>query len=285
MPENAENSYGEEIKVCSKCKSSMLLSYFGKNKKGELYKTCNSCRDRGKKWREENKEWCKNYQEQNKEHRYKITKEWSEKHKDEIKENKKNYYKKNAEIISFQKTIHREINKDKLNKQEKERREKNKDKIKEYQKRFYENNKSKYKEYAKNNKEQIQVRMKKWRNENKDHIREYNNQRYKDDELLRLRKITSSRVLSALKSSKSKKTIEYLGCDIDFFKKHIEDQFIEGMSWDNYGDWEIDHIIPVKYIENNTPPTINEVCERLHYTNTQPLWKKDNMSKSNRYIG
>jgi hypothetical protein len=84
-----------------------------------------------------------------------------------------------------------------------------------------------------------------------------------------------------LKSNKKNKSIEYLGCPIEEFKKHIEKQFTEGMTWDNHGEWHIDHIVPLKY-EN---PSIEEVMERLHYTNTQPLWASDNISKGNRYIG
>jgi hypothetical protein len=96
-----------------------------------------------------------------------------------------------------------------------------------------------------------------------------------------LKSIVSSRVKSALKSNKNKKTIEYLGCTIDEFKKHIQEQFTDGMTWDNYGEWHIDHIIPIKY----QIPSIEEVIERLHYTNTQPMWAKENISKGNRYIG
>ena len=53
------------------------------------------------------------------------------------------------------------------------------------------------------------------------------------------------------------------------------------MTWENYGEWEIDHIIPIKYQK----PSIEEVIERLNYTNTQPLWASKNRSKGNRYIG
>ena len=45
---------------------------------------------------------------------------------------------------------------------------------------------------------------------------------------------------------------EYLGCNIETFKKHLEQQFTEGMSWENYGEWHIDHKIPLKY---NKPST------------------------------
>jgi len=88
-------------------------------------------------------------------------------------------------------------------------------------------------------------------------------------------------VRHGLKADKSKKSIEYLGCPIDEFKQHIEKQFQEGMTWDNHGKWHIDHLVPLKY--NN--PTIEEVIERLHYTNTQPLWASENISKGNRFIG
>ena len=39
---------------------------------------------------------------------------------------------------------------------------------------------------------------------------------------------------------------EYLGCNIETFKKHVEQQFTEDMSWENYGEWNIDHKIPLK---------------------------------------
>ena len=91
----------------------------------------------------------------------------------------------------------------------------------------------------------------------------------------------STAVRCALKAKKSKRSIEYLGCSVVDFKTHIESQFKEGMNWDNHGEWHIDHITPLKY-EN---PTIEEVMERLHWTNTQPLWATENISKSNRFIG
>lgn len=93
--------------------------------------------------------------------------------------------------------------------------------------------------------------------------------------------IVRSRTYQALKSDKDEKSMEYLGCTIEEFKAHIEEQFTEGMTWDNHGEWHIDHIVPLKY-EN---PSIEEVAERLHYINTQPLWASENIAKGNRYIG
>jgi hypothetical protein len=88
-------------------------------------------------------------------------------------------------------------------------------------------------------------------------------------------------VNKALKANKSKHSIEYLGCNIEEFKEHIENQFVEGMTWENHGEWHIDHIIPIKYEK----PSLEEVIERLHWKNTQPLWATDNIAKGNRFIG
>jgi hypothetical protein len=96
-----------------------------------------------------------------------------------------------------------------------------------------------------------------------------------------LKYIVRSRIHHALKAKKSKRTFEYLGCTITEFKEHLEKSFTDGMTWENYGEWEIDHIIPIMYEK----PTLEDVMERLHWTNTQALWKEDNLKKGNRYIG
>ena len=58
------------------------------------------------------------------------------------------------------------------------------------------------------------------------------------------------------------------------------------MTWENYGEWEIDHITPIRYPgADGGPPTLEEVEHRLHYLNTQALWKADNRRKGNRYVG
>ena len=96
--------------------------------------------------------------------------------------------------------------------------------------------------------------------------------------------IVRSRTYQALKQNKDLHSTEYLDCTIEELRQHIESQFKEGMSWKNYGEWHIDHKIPLKYKQDGISPTIEEVAKRLHYTNTQPLWASDNISKGNRYI-
>jgi len=58
---------------------------------------------------------------------------------------------------------------------------------------------------------------------------------------------------------------------------YIEKQFTKGMSWKNHGEWHIDHIIPL-----SSAKTEKELYELCHYTNLQPLWKTDNLSKNNK---
>lgn len=78
---------------------------------------------------------------------------------------------------------------------------------------------------------------------------------------------------------KTKPTCEILGYDTKDLMCHIESQFIDDMSWSNYGDWHIDHIIPVvKWLEVGVddPKVINAL------DNLQPLWAKDNLSKGSK---
>jgi hypothetical protein len=76
---------------------------------------------------------------------------------------------------------------------------------------------------------------------------------------------------------KSKSTIELLGCDVDFFKLHLQNQFQENMSWDNYGEWHIDHIIPCCSFDLSIP---EEQFKCFNYVNLRPLWGIENLLKS-----
>lgn len=85
-----------------------------------------------------------------------------------------------------------------------------------------------------------------------------------------------SRVLSS-KDSESETLIGYSKHDL---VKHIENQFSDGMSWENYGDWHIDHVIPIKhYLDSGVdcPKVINSL------SNLQPMWAEENSRKGCRY--
>ena len=70
---------------------------------------------------------------------------------------------------------------------------------------------------------------------------------------------------------------EYLGCDIETLKKHIEKNLKDGMTWENRDKWHIDHIVPISNAKNQ-----EEFKLLSNYRNLQPLWSKDNLSKSNK---
>jgi hypothetical protein len=64
----------------------------------------------------------------------------------------------------------------------------------------------------------------------------------------------------------------------DDLKIHIESLFKEGMSWDNYGKWHVDHIKPVSLFNAEDDISIVNSLENL-----QPLWASENLSKGNKY--
>lgn len=76
---------------------------------------------------------------------------------------------------------------------------------------------------------------------------------------------------------KDKTTQKILGCSLNELHKHIVSKFQEGMTIDNYGEWHLDHIIPLSSARNK-----EELEKLFHYTNLQPLWAIDNLRKSNK---
>ena len=91
------------------------------------------------------------------------------------------------------------------------------------------------------------------------------------------------RSLKKDKLKKSHRLEELLGCSIKKLKSHLKSLFTDGMSWNNYGEWEVDHIIPIDFFRKNydfKKPEIQKEC--FHFSNLQPLWQKDNIKKSNK---
>ena len=78
---------------------------------------------------------------------------------------------------------------------------------------------------------------------------------------------------------KQESSISILGCSFEFFLSHIASQFTEGMTLENYGQWHLDHIVPLA-----TATTREDIVRLNHYTNFQPLWAKDNLSKGAKLI-
>lgn len=64
---------------------------------------------------------------------------------------------------------------------------------------------------------------------------------------------------------------------------HLESRFLPGMSWDNYGEWHIDHRIP-KSVYTYTSPTDAAFLDCWSLDNLQPMWATENRRKGNRYV-
>lgn len=169
-------------------------------------------------------------------------------------------------------------------------RTENSEKRKETLKKFYENNR-----------EKELLRFKKYREENPEKRKEtcikyIKNNREKVNESARLWKKNArlKNPMYKLISNLRERTKDYLtyktanpnssikdiiGCSPEFLKEHIEKQFKNGMTWDNYSfyGWHIDHIIPLSSAKNK-----EEIQKLCHYTNLQPLWAKENLSKGSK---
>lgn len=117
-----------------------------------------------------------------------------------------------------------------------------------------------------------------WR-ENKDRIYAYKKKRRENDLHYKIREYLRARMWRALKDQggeKIKSVLALTGCDLDELKEHLEGQFTDGMTWENYGKWHIDHIIPCASFDLLKE---SEQKKCFHYTNLQPLWEDDNKSK------
>lgn len=87
---------------------------------------------------------------------------------------------------------------------------------------------------------------------------------------------SAGRIYRYAGKKKDCRSLDILGCSIEYAKQFLADKFSEGMSWNNHGEWHIDHIIPLSSAGNNL-----KLLKNLgHYTNLQPLWAHDNLSKN-----
>jgi len=107
----------------------------------------------------------------------------------------------------------------------------------------------------------------------------------KTDMNARLKWLLRGRMISGIKKqlgSKAYKTIELIGCPIDFARRYLEKQFRDDMCWENHGYyWEIDHIIPVSSFDLTVD---KQQKMAFHYTNLQPLLKYKNRNKGSRIV-
>jgi len=91
----------------------------------------------------------------------------------------------------------------------------------------------------------------------------------------RLRARCRNAVMAAA-AKKASKTLTLVGGNWQSVREWIESKFTQGMTWNNIGMWHIDHIKPCASFNLSNP---EDQMKCFHFTNLQPLWAKDNLSK------
>lgn len=133
----------------------------------------------------------------------------------------------------------------------------NKEKQKEAEKKYIENNREKIRE--------------KWRRQGKTI-----NKRLRDTLNHRL-----SEMFQSQRSYKKNKTLQYIDCNLEFLKKWFEFQFETDMTWENYGDWHIDHVLPCTYFDLHIE---EDQKQCFNWKNLRPCWKLENIKKGDKII-
>lgn len=229
-----------EGKHCSKCKEWKEYSEFNKrsnSKDGYRYE-CRTCQNR--------------HYNDNRDHYIQKMKENRLSKIDEYVARDKAYYENNRDVILSKK---------------KEYYQDNRELILEKKKEYHINNKNKRNEY-----------YQQWKNKNRDWLRNYMREysaKYREENphIFAWRNVIKSSI-ARLGTKKEGKTIDLLGYSALELKEHLESLFTEGMSWDNYGEWHIDHIISIKKFDKDTPLDVVNSLDNL-----QPLWAIDNIKK------
>lgn len=134
----------------------------------------------------------------------------------------------------------------------------------------------------------INANLRRWRAENPDRVRRHQarselkfKEKRKAYKKLPMPSI-STRMRKRLhqlfgRSSKSGRLVRFLGCSMPQFMNHLEMLFEPGMTWENRGrGWHVDHIRPLSSFDLTDQAQAAKAC---HYTNLQPLWAFDNLSK------
>jgi hypothetical protein len=276
------------MKICTNCnvKKELNLFYSAPNSRSKdgLFSYCKECMKQNRKesylknkehtliinrkWRANNKEKIQKYCEDN---------------KDKVKERNQNnrkqrwfdkYLKNKIEIDKYFNNI--KITKDNVEQYvRKYNTHKTNLKRKEVTKVWFNKNEEYLKIYYNENKEKMIKQMV-----------TNNKKRLKTDAIFKFKCNVRCLIKGSFKRGtnqflKTAKTETILGCTIEEFRLHIQKQFKDGMTLENHGinGWHLDHIIPLA-----SATTEEEIIKLNYYTNFQPLWAKDNLSKGSKNI-
>jgi len=271
---------GIECKWCPKCNN--IKSYV------EFYRghsRCKICEQ----------EWSKN----NSAKRLENSRRWAKNNPDKIKISVRKWQKNNPDKVSKIAKRWRENNPEKAKESSKKWRRNNPEKVleahrnwlkthpdwkaspdsgKEARKKWFKDHPEKIREYSKRNREKHSEYRRLWRENNRNLLRGYDKKR-RLTPTGKLNDRMSVSIWQALRKNKNGYRWEMLvGYTILDLKNHLESLFSTGMTWDNIGEWHIDHIIPKSRFFYETPEDPEfKTCWAL--ANLQPMWKLDNLSK------
>ena len=272
-----------KTKICSNCGRELpaTTEYFHKKKDGKygIRAECKFCV----------KKYSNQRYEENKEQIIEHTKQYYKENKQQIKKYRKQYYENNKEHFLYKQKQYYEENKEQQQEKMKQWYKENKERISNVSKQYDEENKERIRKYAKRyreeNREKGREKSREYYYENKERVNKQRVQnekkQLKTDIGYRLLVNCRQRLRQAIKgNTKSVSTKELIGCSIEHLLQHLESQFQEGMTWDNYGEWHIDHIKPCALFDFTKEEAQRE-C--FNYKNLQPLWAADNIRKSCNY--
>lgn len=198
------------------------------------------------------------------------------------------YREANAESVAAIKKDWYERNREEVAAKAKIRREENAESIKASKKSYYNANVEKMRQskrdYYHANKSDLVAKQKVYRTENRESLNTYFRERRKRDPLFKMGAYLRNmlrRILKASGTVKKESSSAIVGYGPTELKLHIESLFTDGMTWENYGEWHIDHKIPISLMTLygiDDPAIINAL------TNLQPMWAIDNLTKGNRFV-
>lgn len=135
--------------------------------------------------------------------------------------------------------------------------------------------------WKKNNKLKESKNNKIWFQNNKKHIYKKRNIKRSNNIQYKIACNLRARLGKAMQGNyRTSSAVKDLGCTVEQLKTYLESKFQDGMSWDNYGSWHIDHIKPLSKFDLTKKKELLKAC---HYTNLQPLWAEDNLSKGSKF--
>ena len=218
--------------------------------------------------------------------------EYNSRNKSVIAKKRRDYVASNKEKVDVTNAKYRNKNRLLIRKKAKDFYYQNKDKVRNRAKELYKANARQRRldrrSYYQKNREQACLTQREYQKQNREYLNAYRSaywkQRKQNDPAVKMRYVQYDLIRRMLCSERvaGLRTQDRLGYSPEKLVSRIECQFSPGMSWQNYGDWHIDHKIPITHFlsRGETRPHIISALSNL-----QPMWAFDNLSKGNRWTG